>query len=224
MSHHLEIGISLRPEISKREPPKGRSGRADNRRKTLRKATKNGLNRPILQGEIIHLLTLRSFMKLFKADNGMNIVGQGAKIMMFALPAVFAAIALHLRFPDVAKIPLPSTALFAAGVVLIVPGVALWATAVLQLLVSFPKGKLVCTGAYGVCRNPIYSSFALFILPGISFVTGTWVYIIVSIFMVAAVIIFIGKEEEKLREVFGAEYENYLARVSRVMPFVKPAK
>jgi hypothetical protein len=31
-------------------------------------------------------------MKLFKADNGMNIIGQGAKIMLFAFPAAVAAL------------------------------------------------------------------------------------------------------------------------------------
>ena len=163
-------------------------------------------------------------MKLFKADNGMNIVGQGAKIMLFAFPAAVASVGLHFYSPAVARLPAPSSILTPAGIVFMVLGITLWLPAVVQLLIGFPQGKLVRTGAYGVCRNPIYSSFALFILPGISFLTGTWVYLLVSVFLVFAVIIFIRKEEEKLRQVFGAEYENYLATVSRVLPFVKPAR
>jgi protein-S-isoprenylcysteine O-methyltransferase Ste14 len=163
-------------------------------------------------------------MRFLKADNGMNIVGQGAKIMLFALPAAIVAVAMHLYAPAVARLPVPSASLTRAGVIFLILGIALWLPAVVQLLVGFPKGKLVRTGAYGVCRNPIYSSFALFILPGISFVTGTWVYLIVSVFLVVAVTIFIRKEEEKLRQVFGADYENYLATVSRVIPFIKPAQ
>jgi protein-S-isoprenylcysteine O-methyltransferase Ste14 len=163
-------------------------------------------------------------MKLFTADNGMNIVGQGAKIMLFALPAAIAAVALHIYEPAVARLPVPPVVLTPAGIVFLILGFALWLPAVFQLLIGFPKGKLVRTGAYGVCRNPIYSSFALFILPGISFVTGTWVYLIVSVFLVVAVTIFIRKEEENLRQVFGAEYEQYLATVSRVLPFIRPVK
>jgi protein-S-isoprenylcysteine O-methyltransferase Ste14 len=163
-------------------------------------------------------------MQLLKADNGMNIVGQGAKIMLFAFPAAIAAVGLHFYAPAVAQLPVPYSILTPAGIVLLILGIALWAPAIVQLLIGFPKGKLVCTGSYGVCRNPIYSSFALFILPGISFLTGMWVYLIVSVFLVFAVTIFIRKEEEKLRQVFGTEYENYLATVSRVLPFIKPAK
>ena len=163
-------------------------------------------------------------MKLFNADNGMNIVGQGAKIMLFAFPAAVASVAVHFYMPAVAQLPVPPAILMPTGIVFLILGIALWLPAVVQLLIGFPKGKLVCTGAYGVCRNPIYSSFALFILPGISFVTGTWVYLIVSVFLVLAVTIFIRKEEEKLRQVFRAEYEKYLATVSRVVPFIKPVK
>jgi protein-S-isoprenylcysteine O-methyltransferase Ste14 len=163
-------------------------------------------------------------MKLFRADNGMNIIGQGANIMLFALPAAVAAVAVHLCAPAAARLPVPAKILFPAGIGFLILGVGLWAPAVVQLLVGFPQGKLVRTGAYGVCRNPIYSSFALFILPGISFVTGVWVYLVVSVVLVLGVTIFIRKEEEKLRQVFGSEYEAYLASVSRIVPFVRPAK
>jgi len=162
-------------------------------------------------------------MNLFKVDSGMNIIGQGAKIMLLAFPAAVAAIALHVYMPAFARLAVPPTILIPIGICFLILGLALWATAVVQLLIGFPKGKLVRTGAYGVCRNPIYSSFALFILPGISFVTGTWVYLTVSIFLVAAVTIYIHKEEEKLQQVFGAEYEKYLTTVSRVLPFVRPS-
>jgi protein-S-isoprenylcysteine O-methyltransferase Ste14 len=34
--------------------------------------------------------------------------------------------------------------------------------------------------------------------------------------------IFIGEEEEQLRVAFGKEYEDYLARVDRLIPFKRP--
>jgi protein-S-isoprenylcysteine O-methyltransferase Ste14 len=98
----------------------------------------------------------------------------------------------------------------------------LWGAAIVQLLTGFPKGKLVTGGAYGVVRNPIYSSVTFFILPAVALLTLTWVYFVVSAFLYAGVMIFIGKEEKQLTAVFGREYENYLARVDRLIPFKKP--
>jgi protein-S-isoprenylcysteine O-methyltransferase Ste14 len=108
------------------------------------------------------------------------------------------------------------------GYVFLVPGLALWGTAMVQLLTGFPKGKLVTTGAYGVVRNPIYSSATFFILPAIALLAFTWVYLVVSVFLYAGVMIFIGTEENQLTQVFGKEYKAYLARVDRLVPFKKP--
>jgi protein-S-isoprenylcysteine O-methyltransferase Ste14 len=89
-------------------------------------------------------------------------------------------------------------------------------------LTSFSKGKLVTTGAYGVVRNPIYSSATFFILPSVALITLTWVYFVPSVFLYAGVMIFISEEEEQLRVAFGKEYEDYLARVDRLIPFKRP--
>jgi protein-S-isoprenylcysteine O-methyltransferase Ste14 len=53
---------------------------------------------------------------------------------------------------------------------------------------------------------------------------GTLAYLLVSIALVFAVLIFIGKEEKKLVQVFGKEYEEYLTRVSRIVPIIRPGK
>jgi protein-S-isoprenylcysteine O-methyltransferase Ste14 len=88
--------------------------------------------------------------------------------------------------------------------------------------VGFSKGKLVTTGAYGVVRNPIYSSVTFFILPAVALLTITWVYFVASVFLYVGVMIFIGKEEKQLTNAFGKQYEEYLARVDRLVPFKKP--
>jgi protein-S-isoprenylcysteine O-methyltransferase Ste14 len=100
--------------------------------------------------------------------------------------------------------------------------VILWGTAIIQLLTGFSQGKLVTTGAYGVVRNPIYSSVTFFILPAITLLTLTWVYLVVSVFLYVGVMIFIGEEERQLTKAFGKTYEDYLRRVDRLIPFRKP--
>ena len=61
-----------------------------------------------------------------------------------------------------------------------------------------------------------------FILPAAALLTLTWVYLVVSIFLYAGVMIFIGSEEKQLASVFGKEYEEYLARVDRLVPLKRP--
>ena len=161
-------------------------------------------------------------INIFKKQKGMNIVGQGGKIILLTLPALIAAILAQIYFPHIAALPESISFIKPLGYIFLVPGLLLWGTAVIQLLVGFSKGKLVTTGAYGVVRNPIYSSVTFFILPAVAMMTLTWVYLIVSVFLYIGVMIFIGTEEKQLTKAFGKEYEDYLARVDRLVPFKKP--
>jgi protein-S-isoprenylcysteine O-methyltransferase Ste14 len=161
-------------------------------------------------------------INIFQKQHGMSIVGQGGKIILFMLPSLIAAIWVHAYLPQIAALPEKLSFIKPVGYVLLLPGLILWGTAVIQLLTGFSEGKLVTTGAYGVARNPIYASAAFFILPAVAFLTMTWVYLVVSVFLYAGVMVFIGVEEQQLKRAFGKEYEKYLARVDRLIPFKRP--
>jgi protein-S-isoprenylcysteine O-methyltransferase Ste14 len=161
-------------------------------------------------------------INILKKQNGMNIVGQGGKIIFFMLPSLIAAILVHRYLSQIAALPKSISFIKPVGYVLLLLGSIFWVTAVIQLLAGFSKGKLVTTGTYSVVRNPIYSSATFFILPAIALMTLTWVYFIASVFLYVGVMIFIGKEEKQLTKAFGKEYEDYIARVDRLVPFKKP--
>ena len=161
-------------------------------------------------------------INILKRQHGMSIVGQGGKIILFMLPSLIAAIWVHAYLPQFAALPRSISFIKPVGYVLLLPGLMLWGTAVIQLLVGFSKGELVTTGAYGVARNPIYSSATFFILPAVALMTLTWVYFVVSVFLYIGVMIFIGEEEKQLTMAFGKEYEDYLTRVDRLIPWKKP--
>ena len=161
-------------------------------------------------------------INILKKQHGMTIIGQGGKIILFTLPSLIAAIWIHLYFPQIAALPESIHFIQPLGYLLLLPGLILWGTAVIQLLTGFSEGKLVTTGAYGVVRNPIYSSVTFFILPAVALLTLTWVYFVPAVFLYTGVMIFIGKEEEQLTQAFGKQYEDYLARVDRLVPFKKP--
>jgi len=61
-----------------------------------------------------------------------------------------------------------------------------------------------------------------FILPAVALMTLTWIYFVASVFLYVGVMIFIGKEEKQLTKAFGKEYEDYIARVDRLIPLKKP--
>jgi protein-S-isoprenylcysteine O-methyltransferase Ste14 len=161
-------------------------------------------------------------INIFKKQNGMNLVGQGGKIILFMLPSLIAAIWVHTYLPRVAALPESISFIKPIGYILLLPGLILWGAAVIQLMMGFSNGKLVTTGAYGVVRNPIYSSVTFFILPAVALLTLTWVYLVVSVFLYVGVMIFIGTEEKQLTRAFGKQYEDYIATVDRLVPLKKP--
>lgn len=158
-------------------------------------------------------------LNIFKKQHGMGIVGQGGKIILFMLPSLIAAILVNTYFPQIAALPEGIRFIQPVGYVFLVLGLALWGTAIVQLLAGFSQGKLVTTGAYGVVRNPLYSSATFFILPAVALLAFSWVYFVPSVFLYAGVMIFIGTEEKQLTNAFGKAYEDYLARVDRLVPF-----
>jgi len=152
----------------------------------------------------------------------MNIVGQGGKIILFTLPSLIGAILVHAYLPRIAALPESISFIQPLGYLLLLLGLILWGVGVIQLLTGFSKGKLVTSGAYGVVRNPIYASVTFFVLPGVALMTLTWVYLVASVFLYVGVMIFIGTEEKQLTQAFGKEYEDYTARVDRLVPLRKP--
>ena len=117
-------------------------------------------------------------INILKKQNGMNIVGQGGKIILFMLPSLIVAIWVHTNWPQVVALPEWFNFIKPVGFLLLLPGLTLWGGGVLQLMSGFSKGKLVTTGAYGVVRNPIYSSVTFFILPAVTLLTSTWAYLV----------------------------------------------
>ena len=161
-------------------------------------------------------------INIFKKQNDMNIVGQGGKIILFMLPSLIAAVCIHIYLPQIAALPEGISFIKPLGFILLLPGVTLWGAAVIQLLTGFSKGKLVTTGAYGIVRNPIYSSVTFFVLPAVALMTLTWVYLVASVFLYTGVMIFIGEEEKQLTNAFGKRYVDYLSGVDRLIPFKRP--
>ena len=148
---------------------------------------------------------------------GLSAAGVGPRIMLTMLPLLVAGIIIQIVNPLAASIGFlnPHT-LKIAGWVLMVPGILIWVCAVIQFAFGFPKGKLITKGAYSLSRNPIYSSWILFILPGIAMVFDNWIFLLAAAAMFVAFEIFIKEEEKQMLEHFGDLYKEYSKKVARI--------
>ncbi len=64
-------------------------------------------------------------LAILKKQNGMNIVGQGGKIILFMLPSLIAAILVHAYFPQIAALPDSIGFIKPVGYLLLLPGLIL---------------------------------------------------------------------------------------------------
>ena len=113
----------------------------------------------------------------------------------------------------------PTWATVAAGTVIVLAGVAVrtWAVGHLR-----KASALSTTGPYAFVRNPLY--LGSFILGG-GFVLAAnvwWLAVIFTVLMAGIYLPVAFVEEGDLRQLFGAEFENYRANVPAFFPRLSP--
>jgi protein-S-isoprenylcysteine O-methyltransferase Ste14 len=79
--------------------------------------------------------------------------------------------------------------------------------------------KLVTDGPYRYVRHPRYLGIIVFFV-GISLVYRSWLALIFVTLLVVAILWRIRKEEQLLHRVFGIEWESYVRKSWRLLPFV----
>ena len=84
---------------------------------------------------------------------------------------------------------------------------------------TVPPESLVTSGPYAWCRNPMYLGHLIFLL-GLTLTFQSeiaFALLVLSAFRFQAQV---RRDERRLRELFGAEYEAYAARVKRWLPYL----
>lgn len=141
--------------------------------------------------------------------------------VVFGVPFL-AAIALQRLIPLSLPLGHLTVVFIAAGVGLIILGVALVVLARRELAQyrqptdpGRPTGKLVTSGIFSVSRNPLYLG-GVCVLAGIGLAFNwLWVLILLIPALIACQIILIGPEEKYLDTRFGEAYRRYAASVRR---------
>ena len=105
-----------------------------------------------------------------------------------------------------------------SAVILMVVGVVLiwWATVAAGRVTMADPDRLVTTGPYGMSRHPMYVAWTLIYLGLVLLLDSAWLLILTP---VLAVVVHweARREERRLVEAFGSDYEEYRSRVRRYL-------
>jgi protein-S-isoprenylcysteine O-methyltransferase Ste14 len=151
-----------------------------------------------------------SMKQKVKSAQRMKIEGAGPKIMapLFVMFAIAAWISYTYR-PTFDYPLVPAEWTLALGALCLLVGVPFWLLSTGMFLLAYFRGRLETRGPFAVMPNPIYGSWIVFVLPGISLVLNWWPILLTSVVMYIAQRIFIHAEDDALREKFGRQYEEY---------------
>lgn len=137
------------------------------------------------------------------------LVGSGDKIGLLVLPFLVGGVILNLAFPSLFSVGGPPAILRLISLLVLVPGVAIWAWCVVLIVTKVPRGELITGGPYAVVKHPLYTSVALLVLPWIGFLLNTWLGAAVGIVLYVGDRIFAPEEEAALSKSFGSRWDAY---------------
>jgi protein-S-isoprenylcysteine O-methyltransferase Ste14 len=149
-----------------------------------------------------------------------NVFGIGPRIAIGGVISFVATWQIGMRLGCFDYWFVPTVVKITFGTALLAAGLYFWVDGVRLIVTGFKSGNLITEGVYRFVRNPIYSSFIVFIIPSISLLLNNALIILSSIVMMLVFKMNIYKEEQYLKQKFGVAYENYVTKVKQIVPFV----
>jgi protein-S-isoprenylcysteine O-methyltransferase Ste14 len=150
----------------------------------------------------------------------MTLFGCGPKLALISLPYVILSLIVMNRYPDFFDLRfLDFTRVKVIGFVWAGLGVIYWIYSAIFFLKHFEPGKLIVKGPFSLCRNPIYSSIIVFIIPSLAIIFHSGLIFSIALVLYIGFKISIHGETIVLRRIFGEEYELYERSVNEIIPF-----
>ena len=158
-----------------------------------------------------------------KKQDHLPIYGVGP-LYVYVIAALTLAAVLLRNMPvfSSGKLAGLHTPLLILGVLFIAAGIALWiyAVPVSKIDDGIKENRLVTTGAYAMVRNPIYSA-AMIACTGVILIVGNaWFFVLPFAYWLFMTLLMKATEEKWLKDLYGAEYEDYCRRVNRCWPWL----
>ena len=147
-------------------------------------------------------------------------MGIGPKVGRIVLPWLAASIFFSLKFKSPFTYPgEENRIIFYSGLALVILGSILYVLTIPALLKGLKETKLVTTGTFYLCCNPLYSAIILFIIPGVSLMMNSWLVLTTSIVGFALLKVFIKSEYVEMEKFFGNDFRKYKADTPDFLPF-----
>jgi len=149
----------------------------------------------------------------------MSFFGIGPKIGIILIPWLVVTITISLITGMFSYTSGEKTYLVLSGAILLIVGLIFYFSSVRLLLNGLKSGKLVTSGTFSLCQNPLYVSFIFFLIPAISLLINSWMVLITCIAGYIPLKMFIKDEYRELEKYFGDEYLKYRAETPEFFPF-----
>ena len=104
------------------------------------------------------------------------------------------------------------------GLILIGIGLPFFFISVKTVTHAYNADELVTDGIFRCCRHPLYSSWVVFIVPGMALLVNSWIALSTPVAMYFILRFLVRKEESYLETVFGSEYLEYKKKVPCILP------
>jgi len=115
-----------------------------------------------------------------------------------------------IKYPEFFNLRFIDLLLFKVlGIVWLGLGLVFWIYSAVYFLKYFQPGKLITRGPFALCRNPIYSSIIVFIIPSLAIIFHSGLTLSIALVLYIGFKISIHGETSVLRKIFGEEYDAY---------------
>ena len=155
-----------------------------------------------------------------KMKKVMTYGGIGPKLALLCLPYILLTLTVMFIYPEFLDLKfLDIIYVKISGFIWLGIGIFFWIYSAVFFLKYFKPGQLITRGPYGLCRNPIYSSIIVFIIPSLALIFHSGLLFSIDIALYIGFKISIHGETNVLRRIFGEEYDKYEKTVNEVFPF-----
>jgi protein-S-isoprenylcysteine O-methyltransferase Ste14 len=136
-------------------------------------------------------------------------MGSGDRIGLFALPFAVLGLAMNARYLSRFTVGGPPRSRRAVALLVLSPGLAVWAWSVALILTRVPRGELITSGPYALVKHPLYTAVSLLVLPGVGLLWNTWLGAVLGFVVYVGSRRYAPDEEATLSKAFGPAWEVY---------------
>lgn len=149
----------------------------------------------------------------------MTLGGIGPRLALMCLPYLTLSFTVMYHYPEFLNLAfLDSQLVRLLGYFWLLLGTCFWAYSAITFLRYFSKGRLITWGPFAFCRNPIYSSVILFIVPAFALIFHSGILFSIALSLFIGFKLSIHGERIVLRKTFGQAYEEYEKSVNEIFP------